>query len=89
MLREKSFQSEEFLIFLQLHFHLFFPVGFIGFIFFRGNISLGGTVRLILFIIIALAANLYFQPKARSLEIKDGTISILFLIFVFINNASY
>jgi len=57
------------------------PIGLVGYFLLSGDFSLGGIVKLALFTIIALALNFYFQPKARSLEIKNGTISILFLIF--------
>lgn len=58
------------------------PIGLIGFFILSGEYSVGGLVKLIMFTVIGLFANLYFYPKARSLEIKDGSISILFLIFL-------
>lgn len=57
------------------------PIGLLGYFLLSGDYSIGGTVRLALFIVIALAANLYLHPKASSLEIKDGSISLMFLIF--------
>lgn len=57
------------------------PIGLIGYFLLSGEYSVGGMVKLVLFIIIAIAANLYLYPKASSLKIKDGSISILFIIF--------
>jgi len=57
------------------------PFGLIGYFLLSQEFSVGGTVKLVLFAVMALAANLYLYPKANSLEIKDGGISVLFLIF--------
>lgn len=57
------------------------PIGLIGYSLLSGDFSVGELVKLILFTIIALFANLYLHPKASSLEIRDGSISILFIIF--------
>lgn len=57
------------------------PFGLIGYFLLSQEFSVGGTVKLVLFTVMALAANLYLYPKASSLEIKDGGISMLFLIF--------
>lgn len=67
--------------FFTVAFTFVLPFGLIGYFLLSGDYSIGGAVRLVLFSLIALAANLYLHPKASSLEIKDGSISILFLIF--------
>jgi prolipoprotein diacylglyceryltransferase len=57
------------------------PVGILGYMFLSQNFSKDLLISLTLFIIIGLAANMYLHPKASSLQIKDGSISILFMIF--------
>lgn len=57
------------------------PIGLMGYILLSGNITVGNSVKLALFTIIFLTSNFYLYPKANALEIKDGTLSMLFLIF--------
>lgn len=80
--RYKKFPQGRVFDFFTVAFTFVLPLGLLGFFLLSGEFSLGGMVRLALFTVMGLATNLYFQPKARSLEIKDGTISILFLIFL-------
>lgn len=80
--KNKKFPIGRVFDFFTVSFTFVLPIGLIGYFLLSGDFSLGGVVKLILFTIIALGTNLYLQPKARSLEIKDGSISILFLIFL-------
>jgi prolipoprotein diacylglyceryltransferase len=57
------------------------PFGILGYMLLSRNFSGEILLSLVFFMIMALVMNLYLHPKASSLEIKDGTISILFLIF--------
>jgi prolipoprotein diacylglyceryltransferase len=79
--RNKRFPMGRVFDFFTVSFTFILPLGLVGYFLLSGDFSLGGLVKLIMFTVIALAANLYLHPKASSLEIKDGSISILFLIF--------
>jgi len=79
--RSKKFPIGRVFDFFTVSLTFVLPFGLIGYFLLSGDLSLGGIVRLVLFTIIAAGVNLYLQPKAKSLEIKDGSISILFLIF--------
>lgn len=57
------------------------PVGLIGYFLLSKDITIGNTVKLAMYVIILIFSNIYLYPKARALEIKDGTLSVLFLIF--------
>ena len=57
------------------------PVGLVGYFLLSGSLTTGGLVRLGMYIIIFLSANIFLYPKAPSLEMKEGTSSVLFLIF--------
>lgn len=57
------------------------PIGLIGYIFLSGLHTHGQIVRLVLLILLLLFTNLYLYPKAHSLEIKDGSLSMIFVIF--------
>lgn len=79
--RRKKFPMGRVFDFFTVSFSFILPFGLIGYFLLSQDFSVGGLVKLIIFTIIALASNLYLHPKASSLEIKDGSISILFLIF--------
>lgn len=79
--RAKKFPIGRVFDFFTVSFTFVMPFGLIGYFLLSGDFSVGGLVKLILFTIIAVFANLYLQPKASTLEIRDGSISILFLIF--------
>jgi prolipoprotein diacylglyceryltransferase len=79
--RVKKFPLGRIFDFFAVSFTFILPVGLLGYFLLSQEFSIGGTVKLVLFLIIAFAANLYLHPKASSLEIRDGSISILFLIF--------
>lgn len=57
------------------------PVGMIGYFILSQDFTTGNIVKLILYTIMLAASNIYLYPKASSLEIKDGTITALFLTF--------
>jgi len=79
--RWKKFPMGRVFDFFTVSFTFILPFGLIGYLLLSQDFSIGALVKLIIFTIIALAANLYLYPKASSLEIKDGSISSLFLIF--------
>lgn len=79
--RSKKFPIGRVFDFFTVSFTFILPIGLMGYFLLSGDFSTGGAVKLALFTIIDLAANLYLYPKASSLEIKDGSTSILFLIF--------
>ncbi|TXG75725.1 hypothetical protein E6Q11_06985 [Candidatus Dojkabacteria bacterium] len=79
--RYKKFPIGRVFDFFSLSFLFILPVGLIGFFILSGEFTIGGLIKLILFTAALVIANIYLYPKASALEIKDGTISILFLIF--------
>lgn len=79
--RWKKFPMGRVFDFFTVSFTFILPFGLMGYLLLSQDFTVGGLVKLIIFTIIALAANLYLYPKANSLEIKDGSISFLFLIF--------
>lgn len=79
--KRKKFPMGRVFDFFTVSFTFILPFGLIGYLLLSQDFSIGALVKLIIFTIIALAANLYLYPKASSLEIKDGSISSLFLIF--------
>jgi prolipoprotein diacylglyceryltransferase len=80
--RAKKFPIARVFDFYTDAFSFVLPIGLLGYFLLSGDFSLGGTVRLVLFTLLAISVNLYFQPKARSLELKDGSISALFITFL-------
>ncbi len=58
------------------------PIGLLGFFLLSQEITPGGIVRLIMYVALLLGATLYLFPRVGSLEMKDGTVSILFFIFL-------
>lgn len=79
--RYRNFPLGRVFDFFTISFAFILPFGLVGYFILSGDFSIGGAIKIILSIVIALAANFYLHPKASSLEIKDGSISILFLIF--------
>lgn len=57
------------------------PLGFIGYMTLSGSFAQGQMVRLVLFALFLIVTNIYLYPKAHSLEIKDGSLSMIFIIF--------
>ncbi|MBI4097609.1 MAG: prolipoprotein diacylglyceryl transferase [Candidatus Levybacteria bacterium] len=57
------------------------PPGIIGYFILSQDFTTGNIVKLVLYVVMLAASNIYLYPKASSLEIKDGTISALFLAF--------
>lgn len=55
--------------------------GLIGYIFLSESFTQGQIVRLGLLFITFVITSVYIYPKANSLEIKDGSLSMLFIIF--------
>ncbi len=68
--------------FFALAFIFVLPIGLLGFYFLSGHIGRGGMIELVLLSIILIASTVYLYPKASSLEMKQGTMSILFVIFL-------
>ncbi len=79
--RYKKFPMGRVYDFFSLSFLFILPVGLIGYFVLSGEFTIGGLIKLILFTAALVISNIYLYPKASALEIKDGTISILFLIF--------
>lgn len=79
--RVKKFPVGRVFDFFTVSFIFILPFGVLGYFLFSQDVSRGGLVLFGLFTLMQIGTNIYLFPKARSLEIKDGTISILFLIF--------
>lgn len=67
--------------FFSISFIFVLPVGMIGYFILSQDITTGNIVKLVLYTLMLAASNIYLYPKASSLEIKEGTISALFLVF--------
>lgn len=67
--------------FFSMSFLFVLPFGLIGYFLLSQDLTPGGILRLILYLIVFFVANIYLYPKANSLELKDGSSSVLFLIF--------
>lgn len=67
--------------FFTLSFLFVIPIGYVGYFILSKGFTIGGVVEFLCYLLILLVANIYFYPKSRSLEIKDGTVSIIFAIF--------
>lgn len=67
--------------FFSMSFIFVLPFGFIGYFILSQDFTTGNIVKFILYCLILVASNIYLYPKASTLEIKDGTISALFLVF--------
>lgn len=79
--KTKKFPLGRVFDFFALSFVLVLPIGLMGYIFLSKDITLGNNVKLVLYLIILIVSNIYLYPKASALEIKDGSLAILFLIF--------
>lgn len=78
--RYKKFPVARLFDFFALSFIFILPIGLAGYFLLSQEFTTGGLLKLIIYVITLFIANIYLYPKAHSLEIKDGTISILFLI---------
>lgn len=77
----KKFPTERVFDFFSAAFIFVLPEGLIGYILLSQEITIGNIAKLVLFTTIFLTSSIYLYPKANALEIKDGTLSMLFLIF--------
>lgn len=57
------------------------PPGLIGYILLSSSFTHGQLVRLGLLFVFFVITTIYIYPKANSLELKDGSLSMLFIIF--------
>lgn len=78
--RYKKFPAARIFDFFALSFIFILPIGLTGYFLLAQEFTTGGLVKLIIYVVVLFIANIYLYPKAHALEIKDGTISILFLI---------
>ncbi len=79
--RRKKIPRARVFDFFSISFIFSLPFGFVGYLLLSQEFTLGNLVRLVLYGLILAASNIYLYPKASALEIKDGTISALFLVF--------
>lgn len=79
--RKKRFPVGRVFDFFSLSLLFSLPLGQVGYFLLSQDITKGAVVRLIMYVLMLLSANIYFYPKIGSLQIKDGTSSLLFLIF--------
>ena len=77
----KNFPSQRVFDFFTISFIFVLPFGLIGYSLLSHDITTGNTVKLVMYSIILIFSNIYLYPKAGALEIKDGTLSMLFLVF--------
>jgi prolipoprotein diacylglyceryltransferase len=67
--------------FFVLSFLFVLPVAYLGYFLLSKNITMGGLFELIAYSAILIFASIYLFPKSSTLEFKDGTVSLLFIIF--------
>ncbi len=79
--RMKKFPISRVFDFFTISFIFILPFGLIGYFLLSRDITVGNTIKLIMYTVIMIFANIYLYPKASALEIKDGTLTALFLIF--------
>ncbi|MBI2621527.1 MAG: prolipoprotein diacylglyceryl transferase [Candidatus Levybacteria bacterium] len=79
--RKKKFPIGRIFDFFSISFIFSLPFGFVGYLLLSQEFTSGNLVKLILYGLILTASNIYLYPKASLFEIKDGTISALFLVF--------
>lgn len=79
--RKKKIPRARVFDFFSISFIFALPFGFIGYFLLSQEFSTGNIVKFILYCLMLAASNIYLYPKAGALEIKDGTISALFLVF--------
>ncbi|OGH47528.1 MAG: hypothetical protein A3A51_02990 [Candidatus Levybacteria bacterium RIFCSPLOWO2_01_FULL_39_10] len=58
------------------------PLGWLLFMIFSKDFSTGATARLVLYILLFIGFNFFLYPKSTRFQLKDGTKSLIFLIFV-------
>ncbi len=76
-----NFPIKRVIDFFTISFIFVLPFGLTGYFLLSHDITIGNTVKLIMYLIILIFSNIYLYPKASILEIKDGTQSMLFLVF--------
>ncbi len=79
--RSRRFPIGRVFDFFSLSFLFSLPFGLVGYFLLSQNVTTGGIVSLVMYLVMLFSANIYFYPKIGTLEIKDGTTSMLFLIF--------
>lgn len=79
--RRKQIPRARVFDFFSISFVFVLPFGFIGYFLLSQDFTTGNIVKFALYTLILFASNIYLYPKASSLEIKDGSISALFLAF--------
>ena len=79
--RYRKFPIGRIFDFFSISFLFVLPFGFLGYFLLSGEVTVGALVKLVIFSVILFFTNIYLYPKASALEIKDGTISMLFMIF--------
>lgn len=79
--RRNKFPLGRIFDFFSMSFIFVLPIGLVGYFLLSRDITVGGIVKLALFSLFSISANIFLYPKAPSLEMKEGTSSILFLIF--------
>lgn len=79
--RIKKFPISRVFDFFTISFIFILPFGLIGYFLLSHDITFGNTLKLVMYAVIMIFVNIYLYPKTSALEIKDGTLTSLFLIF--------
>jgi len=77
----KKFPTSRIFDFFAMSLIFVLPFGFLSYMILSSSLTIGAFIRLILYVFIFICFNFYLYPKSIQLEIKEGTKSILFLIF--------
>lgn len=81
MCKYKNFPTGRVFDFFSLSFLFVLPSAYLGYFLLSRSLSAGGLFELIGYSVILIFASIYLFPKSSTLELKDGTVSLLFIIF--------
>lgn len=79
--RNKKFPIKRVFDFFTIALLFALPAGLVGYVLLSGLSMEGQFVRIGLLCLLLVFTNFYLYPKAHSLEIKDGSLSMIFVIF--------
>ena len=80
-LKVKKYPISRIFDFFTMSFIFVLPIGFTGYIVLSESFTIASLIRLILYTFLFASFNFYIYPKSLHLDIKEGTKTILFLIF--------
>ena len=80
-LRQNKFPVGRVFDFFTIAFLFALPPGLVGYILLSSSYTLGLFVKLAIYLVMVVLTSFYLYPRASALEIKEGSLSLLFLMF--------